>query len=184
MYGTGDNSGGLLYLSRMNPDADPNKGRRKRMMPERQKDEERTKEDGTQVAYSQEFVAYRSNKLRRFAVSLATLSTNGLERRSLVADGAVHALVALCREEDPITKMSCAMALRNLANEKDLRQTMLDAGAAAAIVSLTAAPDPEIQNHCAVSLVNLSSVCGGEAAIVQASAVHQLIAAACWLQVH
>ena len=175
MYGTGDNSGGLLYLSRMNPDADPNKGRRKRMMPERQKDEERTKEDGTQVAYSQEFVAYRSNKLRRFAVSLATLSTNGLERRSLVADGAVHALVALCREEDPITKMSCAMALRNLANEKDLRQTMLDAGAAAAIVSLTAAPDPEIQNHCAVSLVNLSSVCGGEAAIVQASAVPALL---------
>ena len=67
------------------------------------------------------------------------------------------------------------MALRNLADEKDLRQTMLDAGAAAAIVSLTTAPDPEIQNHCAVALVNLSSVRGGEAAIVQASAVPALL---------
>ena len=80
----------------MNQDADPNKGRRKRMMPERHKDEELAKDDGTHVAFSQEFVAHRSNKLRRFAVSLASLSTNRAERESLVTDGAVAALVALC----------------------------------------------------------------------------------------
>ena len=46
------------------------------------------------------------------------------ERAQLVSDGAIPALVTLTREPDVVTKMSCALALMNLAAEPELRAAL------------------------------------------------------------
>ena len=75
-------------------------------------------------------------------------------------------MVVLSGEDDPITKIACAMAVRNFSDDPLLRQVVLDSGAAASVVALASAPDSTIQEHCAIALCNLSMVQGGEVAVI------------------
>ena len=178
LFGSGgEKSGGLLYLSRMHPDSDPERERRKRTTTTNKSDEE-TEKDAALPTHSEipaEMIQHLRDKKRRFALSLATLSTKPQERDHLVSEGAIPALVALTREPDVVTKMSCALALMNLASEPELRGVMLDRGAAAAIVGLSKSKDRQIQKNCAIALCNLSALAGSENKLVSENAVAALL---------
>ncbi|KAJ1445719.1 armadillo-type protein [Pelagophyceae sp. CCMP2097] len=175
----GNTTEGLLYLSRMNPDADPLLASRSRYAgatQERQADEAvAAVAEADAGEWSAEAENHRASNLRRFAMSLATLSRDVSERRGLVDEGAVRALVTLAAEDDAITKVAVATALRNLTDVVDLRRFVLEAGGAGAVVALSAAPHREIQDHCAAALVNLSMIAGGEALVVGAGGVGALL---------
>ena len=163
LFGSGgDKAGGLAYLSRMHPDADPEKELRRKKTLALEKDDEKDKDTASaaanRVELSGEMQQHLRDKKRRFALSLATLSTKPHERAQLVSDGAIPALVTLSREPDVVTKMSCALALMNLAAERGLRHKLLEKGAAAAIVGLSKSKDKQIQANCAIALCNLLSL--------------------------
>ena len=112
-------------MSRMNVDDDP-----KKQEEERKKKEERRrllkKQEEDDIKFDDERRDSRSSdaknlhlrdKKRRFAISLATLSSNPLKRAGIVDDGAITTLVKLARMTDRQTQLSCAAAFNSLASE-------------------------------------------------------------------
>ncbi|GMH92965.1 hypothetical protein TrVE_jg7750 [Triparma verrucosa] len=115
------------------------------------------------------------DKKRRFAISLATLSSKADKREGIVADGAIPTLVKLSKMSDRQTQLSCASAFNSLASEPGIRQRMLLEGAVAAIVLLSASPLRKIKNDCARALCNLSAHPGTEEELVRQNCVPALL---------
>jgi hypothetical protein len=143
LFGTnGNKSGGLLYLSRMNVEEDPVVMQKAKLEKQKKQEimdnfvqEERRLSKGADAKN-----LHMRDKKRRFAISLATLSSKADKREGIVADGAIPTLVKLSKMSDRQTQLSCASAFNSLASEPGIRQRMLLEGAVAAIVLLSASP--------------------------------------------
>lgn len=176
----GDHSGGLLYLSRMNVDDNPKKKeepvKKERPPPSESENQASQERDSRQAKLLETRNLHLRDKRRRFAISLATLSSKASKRPSIVADGAIAALVKLSRQPDRQTQLSCAAAFNSLASDRPIRPALLAQGAVAAIVGLSMCPLRKIKNDAARALCNLASSVGDEEEIVRQGAVGSLLA--------
>ena len=182
LFGTGgDHSGGMLYLSRMNVDDNPKKKEEPAKKEARKQIEETASLESIESQSRQAKLLETKNlhlrdKRRRFAISLATLSSKASKRLQIVADGAIVTLVKLSRQSDRQTQLSCAAAFNSLAADRPIRPLLLAQGAVPAIVSLSLCPLRKIKNDCTRALCNLASSVGDEEEIVRQGAVGSLLA--------
>lgn len=115
--------------------------------------------DTVQTSTSQ----HNSEKNRRYALSLATLSTKPGKRISIVEDGGLVLLNELAALHDKVIQLRCASAFASLTTETSIRIRMLDDGCLPAIISLaTNTIIREIKLDCARAICNLCCVSGYE----------------------
>mmetsp|Transcript_16939 Transcript_16939/g.34865 ORF Transcript_16939/g.34865 Transcript_16939/m.34865 type:complete len:1291 (+) Transcript_16939:79-3951(+) len=180
LFGTnGNKSGGLLYLSRMNVEDDPKvkakteaeTKRRMQILEAMEQESEEAKANKVKDPKD----AHLREKKRRFAMSLATLSSKPEKRLGIVRDGAIVTLAKLSKTPDSRIRLSCAAAFNSLAMEPTLRKAMIEQGAVPAIVGMHAAPIYMIRNNCARALCNLSASPNSEEELVRQGAVPALL---------
>ena len=185
MFSTGgDNSEGLLYLSRMNVADDPKKkdeeAREKlRLAKEKENNMLLAKGDDMNDRKLSKSIEVKNlhlrDKKRRFAISLATLASKPQKRQDIVKQGCIETLVNLAKLQDRQTQLSCAAAFNSLACEPTIRKIMLKEGAVPSIVSLSLSPLRKIKNDCARALCNLAVSPGDEEELVRQGVVQSLL---------
>lgn len=176
LFGAFDNSGGMLYLSRIHYGTSPSKKfvmaptlRSHKSSPT--SDSERRRDQNAPVWRNPHTV----ERKRRFAVSLSTLAAKPEKRRSIIKEGAIAVLLKLSAMRDRQTMASCSQAFYNLALEPELRKDIIRAGAVPTLIALMMSPLRKIKIDCALTLCNLAACPGMEAHLVQDGLVPALV---------
>lgn len=115
-------------------------------------------------------------KTRRFAMSLATLSSKPEKRVNIVDEGAIPALIEMCGIRDNIIERCCATAFSFLAKEAKIRGRMIEAGAFGALMNLATSPSWLVKTDCCRAMCNLCCAEGYEAKILKEGGAMQTIA--------
>lgn len=192
LFGSTDNTSGILYLSRLNTD----KKKSKKISEVAEDDEETniassidSEEKQRQLDKKVAMTDIIRDKKRRYAMSLSTLAAKPEKREVIVSEGAVSSLIELSQLVDiPIKRYvtsapsrsstfghylinlsvcvnasrCCASAFALLTSEESIRLRMIEEGAFAAIISLSTAPSKSVKTDCAKALCNLCCEPGNE----------------------
>lgn len=175
-------SAGFMYLSRFNKDEATVTKVREKTTKSIDAEEQSIAGDSKSVDSSHTFTQNSSEKLRKYALSLATLATKPLKRISIVNEGAITVLIELSQQHDKIIQLRCASAFASFTAEPSIRQRMLDDGALAAIIALAANSNiREIKVDCCKAICNLCCVPNYEFKMVKDGVPFAImnIAAAC-----
>jgi len=177
LFGSSDNTSGILYLSRLNTDK---KSKKISEVAEDDGDtditfsidsEEKQRQLDKKVAMTD---AIRDKK-RRYAMSLSTLAAKPNKREVIVNEGAVSSLIELSEIYDIPIMRCCANAFALLTNQESLRLRMIEEGAFAAIIALSSAPSKAVKSDCAKALCNLCCETGNEYRAVKEGTPYSII---------
>lgn len=165
----GDLTDAILYLSRFNKD----------LLDNLTKSKQRSKRDNDQH-FKVEQVDVQENvlsskkpvqnieKRRRFALSLATLSSKPAKKVYIVSQGAIPALIDMSTIVDNTIERCCATAFSFLSQEPKIRATMMEEGAFTAIVTLAqSSPSKLVKSDCFRAMCNLCVENGYEAKVLK-----------------
>lgn len=175
LFGAFDNSGGMLYLSRIHYGTSPAKKFVMAPTMRNRKSDLPSEIDKRREAAPVWRNPHAIDRKRRFAVSLSTLAAKPDKRKAIVKEGAIAVLLKLACMRDRQTMSSCSQAFYNLALEPELRKDMIRSGAVPTIISLLMSPVRKIKLDCAQTLCNLAACPGMEGHLVQEGLVPALM---------
>ena len=120
--------------------------------------------------------AHSLNPRQQLAMTVKNWSKTRENDKSLLEEGAVHALIALTSTEDPLIKKWCAVAIYNLSTRPENRKQLLDLGAAGGIISVANnSRNWKSAKLCAMTLCNLSIEPDGEETLLAEHAQISLV---------
>lgn len=160
---------GFMYLSRFNKEDDESP-KIKEKAHKVANTEEGEETDHVQQKSTEPTANQGSNneKMKRYALSLATLATKSSKRLVIVNEGAIGVLIDLSSIYDKAIQVRCASAFASLSVEPRIRARMLDDGALGAIISLaTNSNIREVKTDCARAICNLCCEKGYEFKMVK-----------------
>jgi hypothetical protein len=166
LFGAFDNSGGMLYLSRIHYGTSPAKKFVVVSSERAQRNSVIADERKRDVAAPVWRNPHALDRKRRFAVSLSTLAAKPEKRRLIVKEGALPVLIKLAQLRDRHIISSCSQAFYNLALEPDLRKAVIETGCVPTIISLMLFPNRKVKLECAQTLCNLAACRGFEGRLV------------------
>lgn len=175
-FGNHDQSAGIVYMSRLDPSADPRRPSRATVSVS-EKMMESVFESDDELASASVNASNMHEKQRRFAISLATLSAKPWKRQKIVQCGAVPMLNFLSTVDDKTVRRATVLAYRYLSVDAQLRRQLIDQDAVHSVVMLCLSGGRKMKMDCLATLCNLAAEPGYEQRIVKEGAVAAAMAA-------